>query len=609
MPAPLLVARGLSKHHGARSLFDDIDLAIEERDRLAVIGPNGAGKSTILRMLAGEEEPDRGSVHGRVGLRVATVHQQDRFDEGLTVGQTLELAARSGAVPEGERAAFVARTMGRCGFYEVDEPVATLSGGWRKRLSIARALVSSPDLLLLDEPTNHLDIDSIAWLEALLLASTFAVLFVSHDRAFIEALASRVLDIDARHPGGLFSAVGGYADFLEARANHLASLSQAAESLANQVRREIEWLRRGPAARTGKQKARIDRAHELIDELHAVPTGPGRAGIEFTGSGRATKELIRAEEVSKGYGGPPLFAGLSVTIGPAVRLGIVGGNGSGKTTFVRVLLGDLPPDRGTIRRAPALRVAFFDQARRALDPTVTLHKALCPDGDHVQWNGRPVHVAGWAARFLFRTDQLSLPVAALSGGEQSRVLLARLLRQPADILVFDEPTNDLDITTLEVLEESFLNYQGAIVLVTHDRYFLDRVATAIVGLGPDACGVYADRAQWARAREEARRTRAASKAAPGSGAAKLSPPRDGPGTGKKAARKLSFAEQKELDGSEAAILASEEEAARIEAAIGAGADPKRMAGLCQQLADEHARTERLYQRWHELEEKRKDLLG
>ena len=597
--APLLTASDLARTHGSLPLFEGISLSVEERDRVALIGPNGSGKSTLLRIFAGLEEPDRGEVRTRNGLRTAFVAQEDVFSGSLTVQETLIAELSATGASEHEILGQIAKTLGRCGFYDPDVAVATLSGGWKKRLSLARGLVTSPDLLLLDEPTNHLDIDSVLWLEDLLASAPFALLFVSHDRYFIERLARHVVDIDARHPRGFFTATGGYGDFLEARANHMASLESAASALAGKVRREIAWLRQGAKARTTKSKSRIARAGELIEELASVNLEEGRPSLEFAGTARKTKELVKVEGVSKGFESGPLFTDVTLTLGPGVRLGIVGGNGSGKTTFVRMLLGEIEPDSGRVTRAPNLRVSFFDQARRGLDRSLTLKRALCPDGDSVLWNGRLVHVAGWAARFLFRTDQLSLPVGSLSGGEQSRLLLANLMREPADILFFDEPTNDLDIATLEVLEESFSEYPGTIVLVTHDRYLLDRTATRVLGVGGEAAGLYASYGQWNDARKAAR-PRSAGSASP-SRISTLAP---------RAPRKLSFTEQRELDGIEARIAASEGCLEAIQVELQAPAvvsDGQRLLDLCTQLAEEQAVSDSLYHRWQELEEKQRSF--
>ncbi|MFV2074322.1 MAG: ABC-F family ATP-binding cassette domain-containing protein, partial [Thermoanaerobaculales bacterium] len=501
--APLITARELTRSYGPRTLFDGLNLTISEGDRVGIIGPNGAGKTTLLRILSGAEEPDGGELHRRRQLRVAMVTQDDVFESTATV---IEVATHGAALDtegiedETERQVRVAIALDHLGFRTPEQPVGELSGGWRKRLAIAAALAADPEVLFLDEPTNHLDLDGILWLEKMLCSSRLlAYVVISHDRVFLDRVTNRVLEVASQYRGGTFATAGSYTTFLEKRAQYLRARAQYRDSLANRVRRELEWLGRGPKARTTKAQARIDEAERLATDLARIRAelATSQVGIEMTGSGRRTKRLLVASGIDKALGGHQLLRGLDLTLQPGLRLGVVGANGSGKSTLLKLLAGELDPDSGAVRRAEHLQVVHFDQARAQLDQRLPLRRALAPDGDTVVYRGREVHVVTWARRFQFRDDQLDQPVSELSGGEQARVHIARLMLRPADLLLLDEPTNDLDIPTLEVLEESLLDFPGALVLVTHDRYLLDRVSTVLLGLdGAGAATPFADVEQW-----------------------------------------------------------------------------------------------------------------
>ncbi|MGD0891298.1 MAG: ABC-F family ATP-binding cassette domain-containing protein [Terracidiphilus sp.] len=501
---PILNAQSVTKQFGATPLFRNINLTVEDGDRIGLIGPNGAGKSTLLAILAGQVEPDSGELAVRKRARAAYVPQDSRFAAGLTIRQVLEKALAAAHVNESEREGRLRELTGRAGFTDLDAEAAALSGGWRKRLAVTEAMVIEPEVMLLDEPTNHLDLAGIEWLEELLRASSFAAVTVSHDRYFLESTSSQIVELNRVFADGLFRVKGTFSRFLEEKQAYLESQSRQQESLRNQVRTEIEWLRRGPKARTTKSKARIDTANEMIGQLKAMDsrTTVNSAGIDFEASQRKTKRLVEFTDVacdvpaSEGVSSRRLFTGLNFILTAGMKVGLVGPNGSGKTTLLRLLRGEIEPAAGSIRRADALRLVYFSQMRE-LDESLTLRRALAPEGDAVIHQGRTVHVASWAARFLFTSEQLNQPVRNLSGGERARVLIAKLMLEPADVLLLDEPTNDLDIPTLEILEENLLDFPGALVLVTHDRYLLNRVASIVLGLdGRGHTGQFADYAQW-----------------------------------------------------------------------------------------------------------------
>jgi ATP-binding cassette subfamily F protein uup len=588
----LLNVQAVAKSFGALPLFDGVSLTVSEGDRLGVIGPNGSGKTTLLRILAGLDTPDAGECSLRKLTRLRYVPQDSEFPPHATVGSVLADACQD----RDELEAHVQRTLGQAGLSNPDQPAATLSGGWRKRLAIAEALIAKPDILLLDEPTNHLDLEGIQWLERLLDSARFAVVAVSHDRYFLENVATAMAELSRSYVGGIFRVDGNYSRFLEKKSEYLDAQAKLQDSLQTKVRREVEWLRRGAKARTTKAKARIDEANRLIGQLDDVQSRQRSsvAGIDFTASDRRTKKLIHARGVAAEVGGRLLFGGLDMALAPGVRVGLVGGNGSGKTTLLRMLRGDIAPAEGTIERADNLRVVYFDQHREKLDPEVPLKRALAEHGDSVVYRDRVVHVAGWAKRFLFRTEQLEVAVGRLSGGERARVQIARLMLESADVLLLDEPTNDLDIPTLEVLEESLLDFPGAMVLVTHDRFLLDRVATTVVGLdGQGGAGTFADYSQWQQALSARAVVREDKPAAERSGSA--------PGR-----KKLSYTEQREWEAMEGRIEEAERRLEEQKALLqhpDVVVDGGRLEEVYRSMTEAQEAVDRLYTRWAELEAK------
>jgi len=495
---PIINAQGLSKRYGLAPLFEDISFTVSEGERIGLIGPNGSGKSTLLEILFGRVKPDKGEVAIRKGAKVSFVEQISRFAPEATCRSVIQSALERPGVSEQELSFRTEEALSRAGFTDFETHAAALSGGWRKRLAVVEGLVQEPDILLLDEPTNHLDLEGIKWLERLLEDAEFACVVVSHDRYFLENVANDMVELDRAYQEGFLRVKGKYSVFLEAKEAHLHAQGNRQDALANRVHTEIEWLRRGPKARTTKSKSRIDKAHKMIGELADMNarSRTATAKIDFSASNRQTKQLIVLDGVSYSIGGRSLFKGIDFTVTSGMRIGLVGPNGSGKTTLLRLLRGEIDPTAGTVRKADSLKIVYFDQ-NRELDPNLTLRRALAPDSDSVIYQERVTHVASWAARFLFNAEDLNRPVGRLSGGERARVLVAQLMLQPADVLLLDEPTNDLDIPTLEILEENLLEYRGALVLITHDRYMLDRVSTIVFGLdGLGNAERFADYSQW-----------------------------------------------------------------------------------------------------------------
>jgi len=595
--ASLLSCQEITKGYTDRPLFRGITLGIAEGERIGLLGPNGSGKSTLLKLLAGLEKPDAGVVSARRGIRLAYLPQEDAFPAGVSADQVLREAVGEG-LDEHERDLRVERMLARAGFTGGGQEAVTLSGGWRKRLAIARELIREPDLLLLDEPTNHLDLEGILWLEELLKQAPFAFLLVSHDRFLLDNVTTRVVELSRAYAEGYLSVDGRYTDFLERREEYLQAQASRQQALANRVRRESEWLGQTAQARSTKAAYRIKEAGRLMEQLAELKLRNSQnraAAIDFTGSGRKTRELLVARGIEKSIDGRRLFRRLDLVLSPGLKLGLVGANGSGKTTLLRVLAGELEPDRGSIRHAEGLRIVLFDQGREQLDGSVPLRHALSPTGETVDYRGGSMHVVAWAKRFLFQPDQLEVPVGLLSGGEQARVLIARLMLRPADLLILDEPTNDLDIPTLEVLEESLADFPGAIVLVTHDRYMLDRVSTEVLALdGRGGAVLVADYPQWERLR-----------ARPAPPERAMSKPTAPPAAS--AAPRLSSAERRELSRIEEKIEAAEGRVAELEARLqdpAVASDHLKLQAAWDDVQAGRQAVAELYARWEALETKR-----
>lgn len=597
---PLISCQTLTKSFGARALFTDISFGVSEDEKLGLIGPNGSGKSTMMRLLAGEDKPDQGEMTRRRGLRLVYVAQEDKFNLDATVDEILYDAMKDDRLEDYERDAQRNMALDSAGFESGEQVVGTLSGGWKKRLSLARALVQRPDLLLLDEPTNHLDLQGVLWLENLLKTASFAFILVSHDRYFLENVTNRIVELNRAYPEGYLSVNGNYSEFLIQKEDFLAVQQHRQHALEGQVKREIDWLRRGPQARTTKAQYRIDAAHQLIGELAEVKYRNAQdksATIDFSASGRKTRELLVAKKIAKTLGGRTLFSDVDITLMPGSKLGLIGANGSGKTTLIKLLTGGMEPDAGTIKRADGLRVVLFDQNRAQLNRTEALRHALAPNSDYVEFNGSKIHIVSWAKRFLFRSQQLDMPVGSLSGGEQARILIANLMLQPADLLILDEPTNDLDIPSLEVLEESLQDFKGALLLVTHDRYMLDNVSNDLLALdGEGGTAYFADYAQWEQ--------RQAQLAEPPPSKTNGGKAITGPKPSGNNLRRLNSAEQRELSGMEEKIMNAEAEMAKRQDALTdptVFSDHLKMQDALQQLETMQLHVGDLYARWAELE--------
>jgi len=577
---------------GGPLLLDGVQLQVERGERICLLGRNGAGKTSLLRLLQGALSPDAGEIARAPGLRVGLLPQE--LPEPLTgsVRETVAAGfAAAGLPPAGhEQAHLVEQALTRGGL-DGNADLATLSTGGKRRALLARALVVTPDLLLLDEPTNHLDIDAIAWLEGELRRFTGALFFVTHDRAFLRALAGRILELDR---GRLRSWACDYASYLERREAILAAEQAQNAEFDRKLAAEEVWLRQGIRARRTRNEGRVRALERLRAERLARRERTGGAQLGLQDAERSGRLVFRARGVDFAWGERMILRGFSTVITRGDKVGILGPNGSGKTTLLRLILGELAPDAGTVELGAGLQVAYFDQQRNQLDEERSVQDNVTEGGDMLTVGGRSVHVTSYLQQFLFTPEQLRSPLSRLSGGERNRLLLARLLARPANVLVLDEPTNDLDLETVELLEEQLVAWPGTLLLVSHDREFLDNVTTSTLvlegeGAVAETVGGYSD---WARTR----------RAAPARAKAAESPTR--PRVRPAPARRLSWQEQRELEALPGRIETLDAEQGDLHARL---ADPAYYQRAGARVAQDRARLEALeaelaalYLRWESL---------
>jgi ABC transport system ATP-binding/permease protein len=604
---PLLRLDNVSLRYGLKPLLEHADLQLFKGERVALLGRNGEGKSSLLKLVSHEIAPDSGDVWIRPGTRVGILGQEVTADGDESV-RAVVTQGLAGASPEGEWQARleVDRIISRLEL-DADAPLRTLSGGWRRRVLLARALVSGPDLLLLDEPTNHLDIDAIAWLEQTMLEFRGAMLFVSHDRALIRRLATRIVELDR---GRLRGWAGRYDDYVLEKRAALDVEAKHAALFDKKLAQEEAWIRQGVEARRTRNEGRVRALEQLRLERRARREPIGQVELRIEDAAPSGKLVFEARHAALDFGGAPVIRDFSARIMRGDRIGIIGPNGCGKTTLIKLLMGELAPTAGSIYRGTALEPAYFDQQRDQLDLSASImDNVTAGSGQTVTIGGRTRHVAGYLRDFLFSPERLRAPVSMLSGGERNRLLLAKLFAKPSNLLVMDEPTNDLDAETLDLLEEMIGDYAGTLLLVSHDREFLDNVVTGTLvfegeGLIREYVGGYTEAVRQRderREREPGPRAVARPQKAPAP--ADALPARGGAKT-----RKRSYKEQRELDALPGAIQALEAEQARLETAL---TDPEFFR---RSPAEARASTERLtrlaeelqaaYARWEALESSR-----
>ncbi|MHC4451355.1 MAG: ABC-F family ATP-binding cassette domain-containing protein [Planctomycetota bacterium] len=620
----LIALRNIFKAYADRELLEGVDLVINEGDRVGLVGPNGTGKSTLMKIVAGLVEADAGERRIKKGMRVGYLEQEPRLDPTLTIreeirkglGDRVELLAELDSVHHAladaadtrrllHRQAELELALERCGGHDVEHRVEALadslglpdpeaicgplSGGERRRVALAQLLLGAPDLLMLDEPTNHLDAIVTEWLEDTLLGAKTSLLMVTHDRYFLDRVVDRIVEIDR---GKIYSYEGGYGEYLLNRADRLATERSTEETRRNLLRRETEWMRRGPPGRSTKAKARIARFHKLVDSKKETEAAPMEFAIP---AGPALgKKVVRLIDASKQFGERMVLPKVTLEIERGERVGIVGPNGAGKTTLLRMMLGQLEPDAGRVEVGSTVKFAVIDQNRDSLNPKRSVVREIGDGNTWVYVNERQVRIEPFLAGFMFPSELFDTPIEKLSGGEKNRVLLAKLLLQGGNVLVLDEPTNDLDLQTLRVLEEALCSFEGSVLVVSHDRWFLDRVATRIVYLDekggirlhPGSVSSLIERMKAERAAARVRREK--------KGDTRKS---------KDKQRKLTWKEQKELATLPDRIHESEAELARLDEEMsdagffekpGSVARTKRRSALAEELA-------KLYARWEQLE--------
>lgn len=625
---------GLSKSFGSRTILDGVVFAIGEDEKVGLIGANGCGKSTLMQILAGIEERDDGTIMTRRGASIGYLPQEPLLDDALTVGEEIEqglvdirlvmaeyeqVAARLASPSpdherllerQGELATWiehhggwntdhrVAEIMTHLGIPDRSRRIGELSGGTKRRVALGRLLLQAPDLLLLDEPTNHLDADTVQWLQEHLIAYPGAVLLITHDRYVLDQVVSRMLDLEL---GRMTAYSGGYSSYLVQREERLAQEARGHERLLNLLRNETAWMRRGPKARTTKQKARIDRYHDL--ESRSQVEASRETTIAFKPGDTLGGTILELHGVRKSLGGQLLVDGLTFLMKRGDRVGIIGPNGCGKTTLMRMIMGEESPDDGKVVVGNKTRIAYFDQNREILDPQETLYDFL-GEGDYVTVGGERRHKIGYLEEFLFPPSDRMRRIDTLSGGEKSRLILARLMLADANLLILDEPTNDLDIPTLQLLDDALTRFKGCVLMVTHDRFFLDKVATGILAFEGEGKVVFHEGNYTFYRELRAQALKAESKGGTdGKGVVSSAPVRERPRK-----RGLTFAERQELERVEQEIARLELRTAEVEAAL---ADPAAYAGVpggIAALSTEFAQLgkdlEVLLNRWEELETKR-----
>jgi ABC transport system ATP-binding/permease protein len=619
----LISIRNVRLAFGGPSVLEDVSLQVEKGERICLLGRNGVGKSTLLKLIAGEHQPDSGVVERRQGLRVAALAQQipenmagtvfDVVVQGLgAVGAKIsryhELSRRIEGGKE-ELLAELAETQhaieesGGWGLQqrieqvlshlklEMDVPVATLSGGVLRRVLLARALVFEPDILLLDEPTNHLDIESISWLEGFLLRENLTLIFVTHDREFLRALATRIVELDR---GRLFDFACDYVTFLKRKDEWLHAEEVEWKRFDKKLAEEEIWLRRGIKARRTRNEGRVRDLQQMREERRQRRDRVGTAKLKLQQAGKSGRLVAELENISFAYGEQPIIRDFSTTVIRGDRVGIIGPNGVGKTTLLKLMLGELVPQEGNVKPGTNLQVLYFDQLRQQLDPEKTVQQNLAGDQDMVIVGGQSRHIVGYLKDFLFTPDRIRSPVSILSGGERNRLLLARLFTREANVLVLDEPTNDLDLETLDLLEELLAEFKGTLFLVSHDRAFLNRVVTSTIAFEGDGkvveyVGGYDD---WLSQRSQPETT------APARKPVREKPKKEGP-------RKLTFKERNELAELPRQIEELEKEQAELHERM---ADPafyreagEKVATARSRLTEVEEALEKAYGRWEELE--------
>lgn len=603
----LISAQQISKSFASKNLFRKISFSIDSDQRIGLIGPNGAGKSTLLKILTKSLQPDDGKVSFSNSLRLGYLSQKPTFLEdeiiydclmsqvddpydGLNIAYAYELITKLSLDIHPEKE-----------FAKISE----LSGGWQKRVALARELMKKPNLLLLDEPTNHLDIQSILWLEEFINSQNdIAFMIITHDRAFLQNTCNMIYDLDPRNPDGLIKSSGSYVQFLDTKSMLMDSQKRLEDKKRNTMLIEKDWLARGPQARLTKQKARINRAHDLIDEVDNLENKNHvkKVDFDFGVNQSSPKKLVELKNISKRFSedSPLLFSKLNAMIRPGTRVGLLGKNGCGKSTLIQIILGNESPTEGVAFLNPDIQVCYFEQGKETMNVNDSVLRVICPEGDYVHLHGLPVFARSYLSRFYFTNQQMDMPAHQLSGGEQSRLLIAKLMLNPAHVLILDEPTNDLDVETLDVLSDCLSDFAGAIILVSHDRYFLDQNSNeiwAFTETDDKEIIKFADYNQWLDWYKDV-----GSKV--NSQKSELNKKSDSNSKPKKSDKKMSFNEVNEYKTIEATILKKETLLkSRQQELLSPEVSThfKKLNELTTEISTLESEIQKLYTRWEELE--------
>lgn len=596
----------IAKQFGESILFRNLSFSINPQSRIGIIGPNGKGKSTFLKILKGIEDVDSGTVHRAKDLIISYADQLVPYDTSKNVQEIInELSNANISAAKNINTVDIHKAhayLDRFGITDLETPLSKLSGGQRKKIQLSLVFAEDCNLLLLDEPSNHLDMESIIQLEQILRNFPISVAMISHDRKLLDAFATEIFEINPQYPDCYFHSKGSYKEYIEQREAFLEADERQIDSMKNKARTELDWLRQGVKARGTKAKFRQDSAHELLSsvEKNVARRRVKKADIEFSASGRKTKDLIEFEKVSFGFGETNLFSDLDFKLCSGDALGILGPNGSGKSTILKLILSELSPRSGTIKKASSLNVSYFSQFSSHIEPTTPMDRVLAPDGDSVLFQGNTIHVAAWASRFGFDSRSIKQPYGSLSGGEKARLRIATLMLESPDVLLLDEPTNDLDIMTLEVLEDSLLSFNGALILITHDRFMLDTVCSSFLGLdGFGGITSYASCDQYLEQVKKIQKEELKKSNNPSS-TNKVVPPIEVPSKNTPK-RKLSYNEQRELSMMEESISKAEEKVIELSTKLEKNTDPGKIQDICEELGKAQAKVDTLYKRWEELE--------
>ena len=594
---PLISASQVKKSFSDKTLFEDFDLSIKEGERIGLIGPNGTGKSTLIDILCKKTDVDDGVVTHKKGLFLHQVSQSPSYSAGCTIKEAIkEDLNRSGCRGSGFEENELIILCEELGLPSSSSSIERLSGGELKKIQLTAAFLSSAELVFFDEPTNHLDLKTIVWLEKKLIRAPFAWVCITHDRYFLDKVATRFLELSPLYEGSSLKAEGNYREFLRQKELYLSEKENKEQSLANKLRKEEKWLKTSPKARTTKSRSRIDRALAMGSELRA---SKARANAELGSMGflhteRKSKKILKLKNVSFEIGARKLFHIDELEVMTGEKIGLLGKNGSGKSTLLKIIAEEIKGTTGRIEKALGLKVSYFDQKRELLETKESVQSFLGDGGDHVLYNGRSIHISSWLKNVGLNFEKKDFPVSSLSGGEKAKVFIAKLLLEPCDLLILDEPTNDLDITSLEVLEEGLKNFPGTLILVSHDRFFLERVCSKFLALEENTKPeTYLSLEKWLKSflGEKTQKTKKNSSVK----------------EEKKKSQKLSYMEQRELDGMEEKIAKIEENLEAVKEEMTKPevlSDHEKLTKLGKKIEEKEEELSDLYERWGILESKK-----